>query len=135
MQHAMKDLVQGVIFWRTNQELSPGDLCPSQEMKDPSSRTSQVSQCAFGSRWKKPTKVHWWHAQPQVIAKDFAGKVCHTTRSRTKGKPGTCSFSKLPHEHLEGLSNDKKEGFKTHKAAEYPWLFAMAIAKVLLAKQ
>ena len=77
-----------------------------------------LDQCAFGTSWRKATRLASYH-----VSLDFLGARCGGTR-------GQCGRTGLPHIRLEGKS-DKE--FRTKKASKYPEDLCRAVA--LLARR
>ena len=54
----------------------------------------QLTMCAFGTRWRKATKLWCWYCEGHYL------DTCRCT-----GRSGICSFSKKPHIQLQGKSD------------------------------
>jgi len=102
----------GSYMWRQEEFLN--SVLPSATILD-------IHQCAFGSRWRKATKL--------VLGNDSeTGKLATTFPQKLKchGKHGYCSFRE-GHKHfvLEGKT-------MTSRAAEYPTRLSRFLAQILL---
>ena len=76
--------------------------------KHASHRERVTDFCQHGARWRKPTQISSWRAQP-----------CSTMSLTCCGRKGICSKTSKPHIVLEG--RDKKTGqLWTHLAQPYP---------------
>ena len=98
-------------------------------MADNKSTTAVVSMCAFGAKWLKPTRIEFFLSSTAAVTAQFAKMKCKSKRQKTKGKPTICQFSKEEHVLLSGLDGQKKGGFLTKAAQEYPRGLCIAIAK------
>ena len=79
-------------------------------------RVTETHFCAFGSPWKKPTRLMFIWADPTTVE-----LRCNGHRR--------CEFSGEPHVFLTG--RDETGCFMTKKAEKYPWRFCAALVKVL----
>ncbi len=83
--------------------------------------SSVVDMCAFGTSYKKPTRLQTWHVSLQALEQRCSG--------RGPSKP--CQFSKRPHVPLSGPSSNC--AWSTSSAAAYPPLLCSAVVGVLCA--
>ena len=84
-------------------------------------RVSVVHLCAYGARWRKPTKVAFWGASPHRLDE----------RPRCRGRSGVCSFCGKRHIVLSGTDPVSKRRW-TSLASKYPKKFASELASALL---
>ena len=78
-----------------------------------------VDMCAFGTRWRKATRVVAWNCirRPQLAD------------CRCSGKHGVCSFTQKPHIRLTGASDSGV--LWTRRAQVYPNRFARCFGDLL----
>ncbi len=84
-------------------------------------RVSVVHLCAYGARWRKPTKVAFWGASPHRLDE----------RPRCRGRSGVCSFCGKRHIVLSGTDPVSHRRW-TSLASKYPKRFASDLASTLL---
>ena len=80
-----------------------------------------ISYCAFGTSWKKPTRLLFCHVALEKLA------VCKCSVVNS-----VCSFSKKPHQVLSGYSKEHKRMWSA-VASEYPKLLCAQVAQAVLA--
>ena len=87
--------------------------------------------CAFGTPWRKPTRLWLWNLCEADVT-SLRSMKCRSHRSSRKGAPAHCGFSLRPHQQLTGAV---KSSFKTKVAEAYPVQFAEHLARILLRVQ
>ena len=87
--------------------------------RHPSCRVARFCMCAFGTRWRKATKVAAWHVDVSKL-----DRMCHRSK-------GLCEFSNKMHIPLTG--KDKATGRNwTSIACPYPPRLGSALASALV---
>ena len=86
-------------------------------LKHPAVRVVDTCMCAFGARWRKPTRLVFWLCSPSP----------HFRMCTNKGK--LCDFNHRAHIVLSGT---EKGVFRTSHAQVYPARFAKALCDSLL---
>ena len=107
------------------QKRSHSDAC--QEIQRTQSVFTKVHQCAFGTRWKKCTRLQWFY-----VKEAMACRLCRSKRGK-KGEPAICSHSNQPHQHLSGIAPCGAKTWRTSEAAAYPSQMARCCVETLCA--
>ncbi len=89
-------------------------------------RLISTDMCAFGTRWKKPTRLLVWGSR--------SADIC---LPRCQGKHGYCSFTQQKHEQLSSTTScsygtTKSVFWRTRAAQEYPPDFVKSLLSQLL---
>ena len=94
-------------------------LCPSvrQLMRCPNTWVQDITFCAFGTKWKKPTRFF-------SVCLDLHFLAPYTCRSSRRG---LCQYSGLQHIPLAGVN--ERGQFLTKIAEPYPWKLTRVLAQ------